>query len=280
MSAALHRIVPHGRHHWGTHRAKLGRCTRISGVTSVGFDPDLAGIGSTACCGDQSMTGVAVPAAPTTECLNRYLIRLAAAVVPRDFGLAVVGLRQAVLLRAEVPNEDGSISPFELEVTSPFWRFPDGNVTFHLAWKQDQCGPLICDPDQQPATSPDVDCLDSGLLYVPPFIDGAGFPYVALNGGIAPGDGVVDLSAMRDLRYPWQHPDWTLSELQIGPGVVVLYASVWQTDPAKRPACNLTDAQVAVLRPEDQFVCRFPQARYGRVAGSIVYELFPCCDER
>src|SRR5262245_4062861 len=265
---------------WGVHRTKLGRCPRITGFTSVGFDPDAAGIGSSACCGAPGLTGVAVPAEPTIDPCNRYLIRLATAVVPKDFGIAVVGIRQAVLLRAEVENEDGSIRPFELEVTSPFWHFTDANVSFHLAWKQDQCGPLICDPDQQPGTSPDIDCQDTALLYVPPFIEGAGFPYVALNGGMVPGDGVADLGVMRDIRYPWQNTDWLVSELIIGPGVVVLYASVFQTNPVTRVPCNLTAAQLLAVRPEDRFVCTFPQARYGRVAGSIIYELFPCCDEK
>lgn len=284
MSASIHhRHAEHG----GERRRARGRlhhacgprekCHFITGFTSVGFDPDLAGIGGSPCCGDQGATGVIVPAAPTTDPCNRYLIRLGGVAVPRECGLIVVGLRTAVTLRAEVSNTDGSLSVFELEQTSPFFRFPDGNVSFHLMWKQDACGPVICDPDQQPATSPDLDCDDTSLLYTPPFPPGA--PYVALNGGVPPGDGVGDLGFMRDLRFPWDHPDWVLSEIMWGPGVVTLYASVFQTDPARRSPCTLTPEQRDALRPEDKFACAFPQARYGRVAGSIVYELLPDCAE-
>ena len=277
--------------HVHTDRAVGGRihrhhCDWITGQTSVGFDPELAGVGSTNCCGDLGATAVPVPAEPTADPCNGYLFQLVKVPVLRDFGIIIRGVRQAIVLRADIENEDGSISPFELEQSSPFWHPPDGRVSFHLLWSQAECGTLVCDPDQQPGTSPNFFCDESALLYTKPYVPGTGMPYVALYGGVPPGDPIADLGAMRDLRYPWDHPDWTLSEIIHGPGVVTLYAVVKQTNPALRPPCLLTAQQLDAVRAEDRFVCAFPfdpavpgsGARYGRVAGSVIFEMLPLCD--
>jgi len=109
--------------------------------------------------------------------------------------------------------------------------------------------------------------LDSVLLYTPPLA-----PYIALGAGIPPGDAVGDLGTMRDIRYPWGSTDWTISELVKGPGAVAFYASVFQTNAEGRPFYP----GVLGMRPEDQFISNFPEAIYGRVAGAMIVEIFPC----
>lgn len=271
--------------HWG--------CRTLVELVSASVDTDLQGVGATPYVGDYSATGVRVPAAPTVDQSHRYLIRLCGAEIPGGAGLVVRGIRQAVTLRAEYPrtSEQGLITGtfvFEREITSPWWHFVDGNVSFHLKWTQQvQSRRSVYDPAQLPGTSPSTWGVDSALLYVPPpVIIGPPPPYTPPGAGIPPGRDVDWLGTLRELRYPWSNTDWSLSVPVMGPGVVVFYASVYQTNPSTRvpppqltPPAPFTDPLQCALRPEDQFLIQHPSCRYGRVAGALLVELFPDCGE-
>lgn len=247
------------------------QCRSIVEVSSSSFDPDRAGIGSSPYIGDMAATGVRVPIAPTTSQSNRYLIRLAAVHIPNKCAIILHGLRQLATIRCEQVLADCSVIASELEVTSPLWSFPDGNISWHLRLQRSVLTALVADPNQLPGTDPNLSgALDSALLYIPPLL-----PYTAPNAGIPPGDGVVWLDTWRDMRFPWDNTSWRLHQMIRGPFNLVFYASVHQPDPAGRVVA--TPADPGALRPEDRFLATFQQAIYGRVAGAMTVELLPDC---
>jgi hypothetical protein len=270
-------------------------CASRLELVSAAVDDDLLGIGASPVPGDFSMTGVRVPATATVDQSHRYLIRLCGAEIPGGAGLVVRGIRLAATMRAEILRTSELGVPagafvFEREVVSPFWHFPDGNVSFHLRWTQQvQSRRFIFSAGQVPGTSPSTFGVDSALLYTPG--PGGIFPvvYTPPGAGIPPGRDVDFLGTIRDAgRYPWTNTDWDLSVPVIGPGVVTLWASVYQTNPETRiappqltPPPPFTDPLVCGLRPEDQFLMQFPaDAVYGRVAGALLLDLMPCCGDK
>lgn len=232
-------------------------------VSSAAFDPDLTGIGSTPWSGDQASTGLQVPVAPTTGPTNRYLFRLCGVEIPIGYAITIRLLRQAATIRqTDILNGEPRI--IEQDITSPFWHFQDGNISWHLRLQKQQFAPKGFDAAQIAGTSPEMRALDSALLYRPPLV-----PYSALGSGQPPGTSVGDMGTFRDIRFPWQNNSLSLSTLVKGPGAVVFYASVFQTNPDIRPLYPA----VLGMRPEDQFLGNFPRAVYGRVAGAMVFEI-------
>lgn len=286
MSARIHTL-----RHGLSASNKLWSCPSRVELVSAAVDTDLQGIGGSPYLGDFSSTGLRVPTAPTVDQQHRYLFRLCGAEIPTGAGLYVVGMRQAVTLRAEFQrtNEQGLITgvfPFEREVVSPWWRFTDGNVSFHLKWSQQVQSNRTILSAGVPGTSPSTFGVDSALLYNPG--PGGIFPvvYDPPGAGIPPGRDVDWLGTIRELRYPWGSTSWDISVPCYGPGVVTLYASVFQTNPSTRipppqltPPAPFTDPVVCGMRVEDQFLVQFPLCNYGRVAGALLLDLFPCCGE-
>lgn len=283
MSARIHTLrrgLRAGSTHWKT--------PTLLEIVSASVDNDLMGIGSSPVPGDFSATGVRVPNAPTADQNHRYVIRLCGAEIPGGAGLVIRGIRLAATMRFEHqvnPLGGAGLFVFEREIVSPFWHFIDGNVSFHVRWTQQvQSVRSVFDQLQQPGSSPSTFGVDSALVYTPnplgPFLG----PYVPPGAGIPPGRDVDFLGTIRDpSRYPWTNTDWSLSVPVIGPGVVTLWASVYQTNPETRiappalvPPAPFTDPLVCGLRPEDQFLIQFPLANYGRVAGALLLDLFPC----
>lgn len=259
MNARLISYLPHTDELW--------KCGGTIELVSSSINTDLTGVGASPY-GDMAVTGVSVPSAPVDKD-HRYLIRLVGVEIPKGFVITIKGLRQAATLRSVVAQEDGSSLVIEREIVSPFWRFMDGNISWHLRYTKNVFTNRLYDTTQAPGTSPGLGKgYDSALLYLPPLV-----PYTPPNGGQPPGDGIEDLGSFNDLRYPWEETSWTMEQLISGPGSVILYASVKQTDPTGRPAYPTT---CEGLRPEDQFVSNFPDAIYGRVAGAMTVELLPC----
>lgn len=255
-------------------------CRATVEVSSASFDEDLSGLGGSPYVGDMSSTGVRVPTVPTaannqpSAQQNRYLIRLCGAAIPSGGGLIIHGIRQAATIRAETDLNDEPLV-IEREITSPLWRFPDGNISWHLRHIQVLgSGSSPFDVNQPPGFSSNLNALDSAVLYDPPAL-----PYNAPRLGKPPGDDIGDLGTWRDIRFPWRD-DGSFQDLNYlvrGEGSVVLYASVHQPDPSNR--ANFPD--VDGMRPEDRLVSNFNDtAIYGRVAGALVVELVPCCDAK
>jgi hypothetical protein len=248
-------------------------CRNIVELASAAFDPDMQSIGSSPYVGDMASTGLLLPTAPTTSQTTRYLVRLLGIQIPKGAGLLIRGLRQAATIRGLVESLEGVSTPFEHEIESPFWHFADGNISWHLKWHMDSQFAQVVDPAQLPGTDPDFIGLETALVY------DTLLPYVPPNNGIPPSRDVAHYGTWRDIRFPWTNTAWTMSVLVPGPGLVVYYASVHQTDPATRPAM-LVPAETSALRIEDQFLQAFPNAIYGRVAGAMTVELLPCCQEK
>lgn len=267
------------------------KCNTIVEIVSASFDSDVLGVGSSPYLGDDASTGVSVPSAATTSLTNRYLIRLCGIEIPSGSTIILRGLRQYAEIGADwqgpgsgdtpnVPVVAGSRYPLNLEVVSPFWKFTDGNISWHVK-QHPNIFQLVSDANQPPGRSPGLRGLDSSLLYTPPFA-----PYVAANAGIPPGvdiDG--SLGTIREIRFPWDEIDWSIETAISGPGLVVFYASVKQTDPLVRPQIPII-TDVGALRPEDRFLLatrdpRIPltepgeTAIYQRVAGAMTIELNP-----
>lgn len=245
-------------------------------IASASFDPDLTGVGSSPYLGDMGRTGVTVPAAFTVSQDTRYLIRLCGVEIPAGYAIVIRGLRQLATIRGctgdgAQPSQDfppDCLLTLEREVVSPLWSFLDGNISWHLRWQKNRFSSRRVDPSQLPGTSPNTRSLESVLLYVPTIAA----VYVPPASGQPPGDALGALGTFRDIRFPWGNTDYALSEVVRGPGAVAFYASVRQTNPSSRPPYpNLPG-----MRPEDQFLSSFPNAIYGRVAGAMLFEAFPC----
>jgi hypothetical protein len=262
-------------------RVAVGECEDIEIQSGASFDADLTGIGSSPYRGDMGQTGVVIPPEATSGQDNRYLARLAVVNIPSGTAIVVRGLMQAATLRAlfttSAGESVGPTIPFEREIVSPFYHLPFGNISWHLRHKQTKAAADVHDPAQVAGTSPSVDGLDATLFYAQLV------PYVTLRGGVPPGVAVGDLGTFRDIRFPWGDSHSNLSHLVFGPGQVAFYASVFQPD---RSVWTVDGTPVTIpatdgMRPEDQFLADFGPSNvvYGRVAGAIIYEAFPCCDE-
>lgn len=248
----------------------------------MSYDANLLGIGSSPYQGDVGYVGIRVPSIPTVDQAHRYFFRLLGIQVMNNRVLIVRGLRQLLTIGAivKVPDSNCVGVDVELEVTSPAWHFMDGNVSWHLRWENDfQSRLSVFDPNQLPGTSPCMSGLDPALMYNPPLT-----PYVPIGAGVPPGVSVDALGTWHDMRFPWDETHWELSIPLKGPGTLVFYASVHQTNSATR--CPILIPAPAIgglgaLRPEDQFVAAYEQSgqnvTYSRIGGALTVELFPCC---
>lgn len=270
-------------------RQGLHPCEVVELQSGASKDDDLTGIGTSPYRGDMGQTGVVVPPEATTGQDNRYLFRLAVVNIPSGSAIVVRGLMQSATIRAlfttsVTSGEEvlvGPTYPEELEITSPLYHLPFGNISWHLRHKQTKAAADFFDPNQVAGTTPKVDGVDAALLYAQLV------PFITLRGGVPPGNAVGDLGTFRDIRFPWGTMDFGLSYLVTGPGQVALYASVFQPDRSVWSVTNSDGVAVPItitplegMREESKFFASFGPSNvvYGRVAGAIIYEPFPCCD--
>lgn len=237
------------------------------------YDPDVTGLGSSPFLGDMGRPGIRVPTIGSTQ-TTRYLFRLCGVEIPAKAGIIIRGLRQYATIRYQ---EEANQIPVIVErpIVTPSWTFRDANISWHLRMQPNQFAPQVFDAGQLPATSPEMRGLDAALLYNPPLL-----PYVPPGAGHPPGAAIGDLGTWTDMRFPWQETNWTMSHYVRGPGAVVMYCSVFQreiVDPPIHP-------NGAGLVPEDRFLARFASLQapgatrgvfYGRVAGSLIFEIVP-----
>lgn len=254
--------------------AAMGRMMRVGrySVTTAGFDPNLQLVGGDPW-GTPNYTGLVIPAAatPLATPKKRYLFLLARAQFNNTERFRLRGLRQYLSIFGTFTDDSGNVQTFEHQVTSPAFRFPDGNVSWHVhllnKLARDRRNPNNADSlIYQDAYSP---CL---LYQVPPT---AG--YVAPNGGRPWGHTPTsDLGNIHELRYPWRDSQVEL-ELDIpipSPCDVAVFASVAQTNPANHPDFStLTAGQLASLESDWQFYTQFSASCvFGRIAASLIFE--------
>jgi hypothetical protein len=236
-------------------------------VSTYGFDADLQLLSSDPYGGAASL-GLAVPATLPTDPAQRYLFLLAQAEFGPNVKGRVVGLRQYLEIGTYVDNQGGCSYPLSLEVTSPRWRFIDGNVSWHLT----RVDPTLY-RNEHPNDAEGLQFADSttpALIFQVPPAD-----YHGPNGGRPYGTAVdPQLSCFYDLRYPWNNDDAQYLDDEFeGPCRIAFWASVLQTDPNAR--CTLAlpgNVTTLMIPPEDAFVVNFPNSVYTRVAGSIIFE--------
>lgn len=252
-------------------------------VSTVGFNLARLGIGSSAYRGDVFSAGLAVPAA-ASDPNNRYVFRLCAQFVGQNERCEIVSVRtMAVIGGSTTAIGEGARSRFyEREVVSPTWSFPDGNISYHFGFLRGNVHQIA--PSYQPSafpvfpsTSRDIYSDAPALLYQGTSDGQRANPYVA---AVLPDfSSVGDTHNIYDQRSPWnEQPSGIIAKSYVGPGLVVCFATVKQTDGLHTPLPEppLTYGGIG-LRPEDQFLLDVPGALYTRLAASMTLRLWRPC---
>jgi len=251
---------------------------RITQATT-GFDPALNFVGSSPTVGDRTSVGLVLPPDPTPNQFNRYLCLLATVQVPANMRGFIRSIRQLLTIGwDQQAGDDLPVTiPFEFsaELLSPVLRFVDGNVSWHLTFRP---SPFRFgnppSPGQPRSWSRSFNVSSPAILYdaLPASLGGAG--YRPPNSGHPIGVGVGQLGQWPDLRYPWRSvpaPFPGIDASVDGPGSLMLWASVYQTDPESRPQ---PPPPLAPLEfPWSLLWTGVQQARFIRVAGELAVDL-------
>lgn len=239
-------------------------------VVTTGLDPALRFIGSDPY-NTSAYTGLIVPPGSSASISNaRYLFLLARAQFQSgEKGVRLVGIRQYVDLVATIATEGSPLQTFHREIESPMFHPPDGDISWHVMTM-----PPTFRDTRNPANADSFvyqDSLSPALLFQTPA------PYSPPNGGRPWGRSIgASLGNIHELRYPWRdnHAEYLLDIPIPLPCDVMLFASVRQNRVGTNPTgAGMTDRQIAALSIEEQFLINFHEtARYGRIAGSLVFK--------
>lgn len=255
-------------------------------ISTSGIDQALQGVYSDPFGGINNV-GLIIPSVvPTTrpKYRNRLTFTLAWMRLGAGRVVHVVGVRQLLTIAAQI-NASGD-SPtgtyiLEKQVTTPFWHFTDGSVSWSINRVQPGRNPLphVDNTDSVAFTYAQGSALvfrtNPGLAtYTPP---AAGRP---LGTPIAP-----SLGNIHDLRWPWNDPSQESMRIEVqGPCDLVFTATVQQTNPSTRTTLLLPSTLpggTECLPSEDAFVANFPNTSgtptivapiYWRIGGSLVVE--------
>lgn len=268
-------------------------------IASAGIDEELQTIAGDPF-GGLSSVGLRVPTLPSThgDLGTRYLNMLCGFTVPDGIRARLHGFRQLVTI-GYLQAGSSQIPPRvnEFQVTSPFFKFVDGNISWHimqmgmnepispmrsghtanmslvtpgpplvplrnLAWKMSDTPALLF----QSVTTPNLDPFYVDLTI-----------YQAPNRGRPWGRPAASgLGCFYDLKTPWRTGQaWHALDVTVeGPSRVAFFASVAQTNPVNRVTItpNANDLAGASLSPEERFILNFPSAIYWRVGGALIVE--------
>lgn len=270
-------------------------------VSSMGLDPALQTVAGDPF-GGLSSVGLRVPtlASARGRTSARYLFQLAGFTVPDGIRVRIHGYRQLVTIGYLQPGQSTAQPPLqprvnEFQVTSPFFKFSDGNISWHLmqmgmneplsplrpgltrnmtlvtpgppltplrnlAWKMSDTPALLFSSVQTPNFDPFYPNLTA---------------YTAPNSGRPWGRPVTSgVGCFYDLRTQWRESQaWSALDIPIeGPTRIAFFASVAQTTPQNRPAiiAPANDPSGASLSLEERFILNFPNAIYWRVGGALI----------
>jgi hypothetical protein len=258
-------------------------------VSSYGFDPALCGLGGVAYNGgDQLADGLRVPTAPTSQLAQQYLFQLATMKLTAGQCVSLTGIGQLLTIGLDTNTGTPPIYPLKQNVTTPDWRFADVlPVTWALR--------VVRQPPLIPFASSNVLSTDSfawrwsdtpSLVY-----ETATFPagnlnwngtpdnYTALTGYTSPyngqiiGEPIGDFGNWNTIAFPWNArvtPEFEPVKIE-GPGAIVFYAQVPQTNPATRAKITVPGAFPVPPTgiPEEGFLADWPAAAYWSIAGSF-----------
>lgn len=224
----------------------------------------------------------------------RYLFLLARRVLGTG-RTRLLGIRQGLTLGCNVASAGTNLFAEEFLVTSPYWHFVDGNVSWHVIIEPNQ-EEVMTRPTTDAPSFAFGDCTDPAMLYAKgtTFTAGStdpntGAPYyydIGLKTYVAPQRQgqwlpVAGLGNMKDIRFPWNEATNALAiDAPIeGSYKISLYASVLQSDPATRAAPTIPSLtyQNGIAR-ETAFVENFATDEtpspviYWRIFGSLLFE--------
>lgn len=253
-------------------------------IASVGVDEALQGLAGDPY-GGLVQTGLRIPAAFQAEPSHRYLFLLAGFTIGDGACAHIIGFRQGLTLGCAAGNEIAPRRVVEQEVTSPFFKLADANVSWHLR-VLGQHEPSVPNPGSgpvQPALQNFAyESSDTpALLYQAATFPGGPNPfytslvtYTPPNGGMPPGAPLAPgLGTFYDLKTSWRTPGaWRSLDVWVeGPARVGFYASVKQTDIRSRIALAAPIGFYQCgLSAEEQFLLNFPNASLWRVAGALI----------
>ena len=214
--------------------------------------------------------------------LNRYLFLLASRTIGRGEVVKLRGWRQYATIGISAPsNTSVGSRPVEFEVVTPGFRFPDGNISWHVVREPLQ-GVAMNRPNTDLANFMFKDSDTPALLYqtysqTAP----SGYYMLGLNGYSAPLDRygtwepVAGLGNVHDLRTQWRNAEVWDDSLNVcvgGPARVSFYASVLQSNPQTRPAANNPTPTSIGDPPEESFITRWNgQGPGGLESGGVIY---------
>ena len=254
-----------GRGVLGCPRDGRVRLTSTYEVSTVAFDPDRIGVGSSPYVGDVFNSLLQIPATPSPTPETRHLFLLAAYEIPACSCCRIKGIGIALLLGADLVLTDGTVIRLQSWVDDPFFAFPDGNVSYHLRLFEGHPRTRTYDPFPIPSRSNNLTTKEPALLYDP-------FAAHALANGIPPGRPLDALGTFRDKRFDYLSPsDPGIDRVVDGPAMVALYASVKQTNPATRP--NLPPGtNTDGLSTPYAFWAAHPDAVYDKIGARLLVE--------
>jgi len=259
-------------------------------IATTGFNEYLQLVGGDPF-GGQTSVGLRVPtlATPLLDVgggQKRYLFNLASFSVGEGACVRIRGYRQLLTIGYKQPSEIAAPRVVEQLVTSPFWAFQDGNVSWHITL----CGSPNASsfPKGQNPGPVDINSFKQywadtpSLLYGPPAPAAFGgiYPnlatYTPPNAGKPYGDPIASgQGTFYDIRSPWTDDRaWYSLDIPIrGPETIVFWASIRQTSPGRRVAITPPGTfYPGGLSAEEQFLLNFPSAIYWRVGGALVVE--------
>jgi hypothetical protein len=254
---------------------------RIIEIASAGFDEYTQAIGGDPNGGSSSM-GLRVPFLATPDKTHRYLFVAASFSFGVGEKVRIVGYRQFSSLGF-------LLAPtrfIEQEITSPNFRLPDGNISWHL---RRLGGPNAEGYPNQRPTPRDLNSFKKGwstgsmLLYKDYTIPAGNRIYPQLTSYTPPMDGKpwgTPLSTgyqgtFYDLRTPWRDANaWGSLDMRLeGPDTVAMFISVHQSTGFYEVATTPPNGI-----PEEQFIANFgggdfARPIYWRVGGSLIVEI-------
>ena len=268
-------------------------------IASVGIDELLQGIGGDAS-GAAVSTGLRVPPLASP---NRYLFCLASLTIGSEERVCIRGIRQLATIGIGLaPSGSNPSYLSELAITSPLWRFQDGNISWHLMRipfrQRSKLKPSNADNfiyrNAFPGSAGAL--LYESATFPAGHVNPAGRPdfYVSMTAYTPPNGGqpygTPLLPAIHDMRDPWSLPRSSdaLRLFVDGPCHVALFASVLQTSGtwfATLPGSGSITPAMLIGQPEEAWM-QMALARdgdseggnkpsYWRVAGMIDAEWMP-----
>jgi hypothetical protein len=264
---------------------------RIIEISSSGPDEFLQLIGGDPFEGS-SAAGLRVPTlalpAVAGTAKNRYLFNGCAFSIGEGGRARILGYRQLVTIGQANVGEGESPTPrfVEQEVTSPVWRFQDGNVWMGLRYgggpNMQGIPPQTPVPYLPPNGTSFQFGMGSSLLYESITLPADDSFYVDLTAYVPPnagrpwGDPIQSGCDWLSLQTPWRtHGAWNSLDIEVeGPDTVAVFISVLQTDPStRRPLAVPETVYPAGIPAEEQFLLNYPNAVYWRVGASLIVEL-------